>query len=684
MGKKLKQAGWNYGIEDIEELIKKFGANDASGIAISYYPTINAFGSMDAYEHFVNVLIQVVRKDLSRSKHILANLTMAFKFNPKESLREMNFIQFVFNLIMWRPFIVSNIPVTEKDIFNPEIFHNSKYQEYFDKFADKFRDRFTMAEFSEILFYIQIDMNKLAVNIGPLFGNSISIYDMVRMARRNAELAAIINTEIDLDNFQVAEVEAFLISQTERMFQLLLSEGDKNNPLKPFIRAGTGVNKHQVQETFIHAGFKPDLEGNTIPLTTNSNLMTNGLNTPEAVFVDSKGGRKAAIMQKGVADAGYFGRHSTFVTADITLSEDPHYSCNTVNLHSTFVANQRDLDSFIGRFMLVGEKRYKVIQKSDEHLIGTIIEVRSPVTCATKTNDICKVCYGTLYNVNYGMHAGRFASIDTNESKTQIGLSARHALATSSATVEINDERMFLLNQNGWLFHLSKTIEAKNYELVFNVSDIDMENPENYDKYDNYFTLRLIFRNIQTGEIFEVYEIKEMHLYLSKQLYQLLREKKFFNLNKGDSVTIPLKEISVDDPFVFLRISNDELTKPIKRLAKFIQKGEKPLKVIADYKEYITILNRLFRQGGMSIPSVHIEMIIRNLIRNKEDELNLPDWSIPQTPDMYKLTSMNKATILSNSVISGLMFEKVKEQLKSPRTYKKTNSSIYSLLFINE
>lgn len=291
---KLKEIGENYGIADIEEKIKKYGKKDAFGIDVAYYPTINGFASIDAYESFINVLIKTIHKEMSDSAERLADMTMAFKFSSDEPLREMPFLHFVFNLIMWRPFIVSGIKVTEQDIFNPEFFRNNEYGGYIDRFADRYRDRFTMSEFSEILHDMQHNMNQMAVNVGPLFGNSISIYDMVKMARKNKEVAEIFNTHIDLDSFQIDEAEEFLRWQTKRLKDILLNEDDENNPLKPFIRAGTGVNDHQVQETMVHLGFKPTIEGDTIPRTTNSNLMGDGLKTPEAVFVDSKGGRKAA------------------------------------------------------------------------------------------------------------------------------------------------------------------------------------------------------------------------------------------------------------------------------------------------------------------------------------------------------------------------------------------------------
>mgnify|MGYP006976734412 FL=1 len=430
--------------------------------------------------------------------------------------------------------------------------------------------------------------------------------------------------------------------------------------------------------------FKPDLAGSTIPLTTNSNFTTYGLKDAKALYIDAQGARKAAIMQLAVSDSGYYGRHQSFVTSNVTLHEDPTYSCNTKNLLKVKIESTLDLELFEGRFYKVGDRKYKVITNKDHHLIGKTIEIRSPETCANKDNKICKVCYGTLYNVNYGMHAGLFAAIDSNENKTQRQLSARHALATVSAAINLIDDKMFLINQNGWLFSLNGDIDRSRYTIVFSTTDVFMENPENYDQADNYYVNKLIFKNIKTGEIFEVYEEQNTHLYLSKQLYRALRDRRFFTMDGSDTIEIPLDEFSINEPFAFLRISNAELAKPLKELAGFIQKGKKQLEGVSDYHEFTAKLNKLYRYGGMAIPSVHIEMLLRNLIRKADNPLEIPDWEIEQTPDMYTLMSLNDSIIMSNSVTLGLMFEKVKRQFKMPETYKKRGTSIYSVLFVNE
>jgi len=258
--------------------------------SVDYKLVINSFINMERYDKYIDELINTVKKQLSESKDELKRTQVVYRFNcTDEDTERMSLVLFLFNIVMWRPYIHFKIKITKKDIFQPETFYNTKYMDYFDRFSESHRDKFTMSEFSEVLYHIQIHMNRIAVEIGPLFGNSISIYDMVKMAKRNAEIDAILNTEVDLENFKVREVEEFLISQTERMFQILLAEDDRNNPLKPLIRARTGVNRHQVSESMIGIGFKPDLDGTTIPITSNTSLMGNGLDSPEVIYSDAKG-----------------------------------------------------------------------------------------------------------------------------------------------------------------------------------------------------------------------------------------------------------------------------------------------------------------------------------------------------------------------------------------------------------
>lgn len=419
MGKKLKQIGEIYGIPNIEERRKEYGDK----INLEYYPTINNFTSVSHYESYIEKLILDLRKELSNSKDELAKLTITFKLDRKDKFLEMSFIQFVYNILLWRPFIEFNVPVTKDDLFTSEIFHNNKYSEFINRFVDKNRNLFTMAEISECLMRIQHDFNQLAIKVGPIFGLSLSIYDMIKMAKRNNEVASIINADVSLEGSNVSEIEDFLKSQSERLMNILANEDDKNNPLKPFIRSKTGINSYQLRSNFINIGFKPSASsGKTIPIVSTSSLVDKGISTAEDLFIDSSGGRLAALFNRKVDQYGYLSRHLTLSSSDVTLHPDPNYSCDTVNLYTTTIKSQRELDALDGRFMKVGEKKFKIIRNTDVILIGKTVELRTPTTCASKEG-ICKVCYGTLYNVNLNINAGLYAAVTLSEASTQTGLS---------------------------------------------------------------------------------------------------------------------------------------------------------------------------------------------------------------------------------------------------------------------
>lgn len=261
---------------------------------------------------------------------------------------------------------------------------------------------------------------------------------------------------------------------------------------------------------------------------------------------------------------------------------------------------------------------------------------------------------------------------------------AKHVLETNSEDINMIDHKSILYNHNGWLFTLNNHIDLYKYEVVFGAKDIIAEDEDKYDKYDNYYVCKLSFVNKFTSEVFEVHEESNSQLYVSKQLFDVLLRHKYFNLEEKQVISIPLTEFNTKDPFVFLRVENEGLTKHINELRNFIQKGDKPLEGVESYNDLIEKLNMLFRLAKMNYPSVHIEMVARPLIRTINDQLQLPDWSKEQKVEDYKLISLHKSAITKNSVTAGLIFERIKKQLSSPLTYRKTGSSVNSLFFINE
>ena len=123
------------------------------------------------------------------------------------------------------------------------------------------------------------------------------------------------------------------------------------------------------------------------------------------------------------------------------------------------------------------------------------------------------------------------------------------------------------------------------------------------------------------------------------------------------------------------QISSKLLLNDISILLKTIQiKFDKFVQV---YK-----LNKLMKNGGVYTESIHVEVLCRNLIRDKNDPTKLPDYTKPDVD--YIITSIHNSIFYSNSVITSLTFERLQSQISSPITYKKTGTSPMDRLFMLE
>ncbi len=68
--------------------------------------------------------------------------------------------------------------------------------------------------------------------------------------------------------------------------KILLNDPGRNL-LQPILKSGAGIKSKQLAEFSINGGFKPDLDGNTIPIPINSNFVVGGLSNVTNYYIDS-------------------------------------------------------------------------------------------------------------------------------------------------------------------------------------------------------------------------------------------------------------------------------------------------------------------------------------------------------------------------------------------------------------
>lgn len=356
------------------------------------------------YMNDIEVLKENIRNIICNNTTSLKESYISYMHYDNGKIYNMSMIHFFFNFVLWRFNFVTNTKITKKDIFMPYNFKNSEYIKYInEKIIDRFRHKFTANQMSELLSTIYDDFIEISEDTGIFLGLSMSMYDLIEKWNTNQEVYDIMHTKLD-PNMQLSEAEHFFRSQTARLKEIYLNDPE-DNCLKPMFRSETGISDKQLREVLVHQGFKPDLAGFTIPMTSDTNLITEGFNNLQSYTVDAAGARKAGVLARLISKGGYFAKELCKSASANRLHVDPNYVCDTVNYYETTIKNTRDLSELHGRWYLTKNNTIRQILKSDVHLIGKKLKFRSPVTCAS-TEGICKICYGHMYNQNYGIDVG--------------------------------------------------------------------------------------------------------------------------------------------------------------------------------------------------------------------------------------------------------------------------------------
>lgn len=608
--------------------------------------------------------------------------TVRFKMHKdSKEIYRLSAGHFLINMIMWTPlFRIGELPDMEVDEVQPRILTNDVYEEHMNRVINRYKNRtdvITMSTyFAQAYDYIRLMLLNMEME-----GFSFTIYDMVMLMKRNPELREIMNTQIDLQNHKFDETERFLKSQTERFLDIF-KEDPMDNDLKPMILAGEGLNSKQVREFGIHLGMKPSLSGNTIPLTENTNLL-NGINSPEALYIDGSGGHKALHLQKGVGNSGYLSRMSSKSTGSIQLNPDDEFICDTknflqfkVNKHFKPLMNQMkgmvfriDDPDNTDEFVLEGKCDYSELK-------GHTLYFRHPAMCASEGDTVCIRCYGSRYYMNRDIHIGLNTALNVWRHITQRSLSSKHVLNTASSKINFNKNFKEVMKLNdGYIINFKNKIDLNKVKLSIPINGI-------FDREDIEEAYNESFDHVVVEYEGEKYKIKEKNgvpLYLSEPLYHIyLQARRKLQMDDMEEyIPVQGKKLIDMDIVMFVQLINDELTRPLKKLRSMIEKGSK---IGTDMQELILKFNEYLLDAGIKTNLTDISILIANLVRGK-NMYSKPDWTNPHAE--YFITSINNSIKTNNSVIDGLTFEDMRRQFSYPNTYQKTGTSIYDKFLYN-
>ena len=144
--------------------------------------------------------------------------------------------------------------------------------------------------------------------------------------------------------------------------------------------------------------------------------------------------------------------------------------------------------------------------------------------------------------------------------------------------------------------------------------------------------------------------------------------------------TIPLDLLKdLPNKAIFtVSIQNNELQRTLERSKQIINRTKDTIKFDKDsiVREFISTN----AEGGINVTAIHLEVIISNQVRDKNNLLEKPNWSIPNAP--YRILSLSSSLNNSPSITVNLEYQKIGKTLVSPISNKKRKPSIFDLFFM--
>lgn len=604
-------------------------------------------------------------------KKEIREMKIKFKFH-REDLKShsLQLRHLLSNLVLWYGFMEADT----SDIMDETYIHDftnsniGKIMDYINTYVLPAISDVDIYTQNKIIDEIVQNMTAISAAFLPLIGSGISVYSIRQAEKRNPEIGRIMHEKLD-PNLQPVEIEQELSDRTDKLISYFCE--DNNNDLAPLFKAGNLLSKGQFKEIAVMIGLKSDVNGNTIPHLIDQNLLVDGLSKPSSYYLNGESGRKSLIMSKTkMGEPGAFSKKVTTNTTSARLRSD-YQMCNTARPIWYTIESDEFLKMLDKRYYY-DEKgdMYQVVYSKDKDLIGKSLRFRSPCTCTSK-DGVCAYCYGGMFEINKDLaSAGAYAATKESEPLGQAILSSKHLQMTHSNPIVFNDEFNLDFELNSDEITLKDDLVDEDLSIILN----DVREEESEDTSAFYCTsFTVVAENNQ--KIFHIKEESGAKLYLTEQLLTLWKrlkdKKKPINMDSFDDDSAVLFNVE---------IKNRELTRPIKNINRLLNTNDKVGCKTID--EVCQMMARMKLEAGIKYDFVHDEMMIRELIRKKSNEMERPDFSFNGDWNDYVILRLNDALFKNPSPTISLSYGYLRKQLLSPEFYEKHATSHLDPLFV--
>lgn len=442
---------------------------------------------------------------------------------------------------------------------------------------------------------------------------------------------------------------------------------DNKNNLVTCYLSGT-VKDGQIKQMLGPRGYITEID-NTIFKTPVANSFTLGMDNMYYMAAESRSAAKANYISKtSVAKSEYFAREIQLVCMNVSKLVDG--DCGSKEYIKWFVNDNlkdgvSDLDYLVGKIYVDDKGVERIITKNDKHLIGTYINMRSPLTCKLhKENQVCLKCFGALaYNINYHANLGHICCTSITQKISQLLLSTKHENknASFSAIVLGNAIAPYLTIKNKNIYYFKKDV-LKKYEMKLHIDQEsvyifkDFVNAPDLMKLEisRMSRIKLIILEVTNKEETVRIPVPIQHnKTLGSFSHDFLEyvKNKGFTLDNNNMYNIDISDFDYTKPFIIMPMveySYFNLLENVKSALKSMELDKSTSIGINTPEQLLQNLFNTINKTGLNINIALLEVLVYAF---KIKDPYSGDFSLGRNSDYNSLSSMKN--ILTNRSISG-------------------------------
>jgi hypothetical protein len=262
------------------------------------------------------------------------------------------------------------------------------------------------------------------------------------------------------------------------------------------------VNSNQVLQCIGPRGFVSEVDG-AIMANPVDRSYTQGMRSLYNTIAESRTAAKSLYFSESpLQDSEYFSRRLQLVC--MTVEKLHRVDCGSQKylewrIKPKIIIQDReiypgDLKFLVGKYYLdETSNTLKIINKTDTHLIDTVVKLRSVLNCQhSDPHGVCEVCFGQLSeNIADHMNLGHICAATMTRQTTQSVLSTKHLDASSkSDPIKYTPSLLeyFVENTKSNEYKLKPTLKNFGLKLIIANSDLhgftDIKHTENVDDID--------------------------------------------------------------------------------------------------------------------------------------------------------------------------------------------------------